>query len=142
VAPPSVPRIRESDVELADFAPPLMSFFAVPEDFDPAELGNATAALTGLDVYASPAIPGWSPSILVASMVSGVIFRIPLEDTPAQPLTYFRTQNRYRDIAISPDGLRIFAVTTPFGRTLDRAGVLTGTLENPGSLLEFIYVGP
>jgi glucose/arabinose dehydrogenase len=142
VAPASVPRTRETDVDLPDFAPPLMTFFTVPSTFDPAESGNATAALTGLDVYSSSAIPGWNPSLLVASMVSGVVFRIPLDPVPQRPLTYFRTQNRYRDLAIAPDGRRIFAVTTPYGRTLDAAGVLTGALENPGSLLEFTYTGP
>jgi len=141
VAPVSVPLIRESEVRLRDFAPPLMTFFTVPSTFDPAESGNATAALTGLDVYSSPTIPGWDPSLLVASMVSGVVFRIPLDPVPERPLTYFKSQNRYRDLAIAPDGLRIYAVTTPYGRTLNAAGVLTGTLENPGALLEFTYVG-
>jgi PQQ-dependent dehydrogenase (s-GDH family) len=141
VAPASVPRTRETDVDLPDFAPPLMTFFTVPSTFDPAESGNATAALTGLDVYSSSAIPGWNPSLLVASMVSGVVFRIPLDPVPERPLTYFRTQNRYRDLAIAPDGRRIFAVTTPYGRTLNAAGALTGALENPGSLLEFTYTG-
>ncbi|MGD2167937.1 MAG: PQQ-dependent sugar dehydrogenase [Gammaproteobacteria bacterium] len=142
VAPASVPRIRESDVEMPDFAPPLMTFFTVPSTFDPAELGNATAALTGIDVYVSSAIPGWNPSLLVASMVSGVVFRIPLERIPERPLTYFRTQNRYRDLAIAPDGRRIYAVTTPYGRTLDEGGTLTGSLANPGALLEFTFDQP
>jgi PQQ-dependent dehydrogenase (s-GDH family) len=142
VAPASVPRIRESDVVLSDFSPPLMTFFTVPESFDPAESGNATAALTGLDVYSSSTIAGWNPSVLVASLVSGVVFRIPLDPIPQQPLTYFRTQNRYRDLAISPDGRRIYAVTAPYGRTLNESGVLTGSLANPGALIEFTYTGP
>ena len=107
VAPASVPRIRESDFVLPNFSPPLMTFFTVPDSFDPAESGNATAALSGLDVYSSSTIPGWNPSLLVASMVSGVVFLIPLDPIPQQPLTYFRTQNRYRDLAISPDGLNL-----------------------------------
>ena len=37
-------------------------------------------------------------------VVSGTIFRIPLEASDAPPLTYFKAQNRYRDLAISPDG--------------------------------------
>jgi len=142
VPPPSVPRIRESEARLDDFTPPLMTFFTVPSSFDPSELGNATAALTGLDVYSAAAIPGWNPSVLVAGMVSGVIFRIPLNPVPDEPLTYFRTQNRYRDVAVAPDGRRIYAITTPYGRTLNAAGALTGDLENPGALLEFTYTGP
>ncbi|MGD8324733.1 MAG: PQQ-dependent sugar dehydrogenase, partial [Gammaproteobacteria bacterium] len=139
--PDSVPRIRESDVELPDFVPPLMTFFTVPSTHDARLEGNATAALTGLDVYMSSAIPGWNPSLLVASLVSGTIYRIPLDATSRPPQTYFKSQNRYRDLAISPDGERIYALTTSRGRTLTATGEMTGDLEDPGSLLEFRYVG-
>ena len=98
--------------------------------------------LTGLDVYSSPTIPGWNPSILVASLVSGAIYRIPLGTTvPERPLTYFKAQDRYRDIAIAPDGRRIYAVTTPRGRTLTASGEPTTRLARPGALLEFTYTG-
>ena len=139
--PSSVPRTKESEVDLADFTPPLKTFFTVPTGYDVRGLGNATAALTGLDVYTSSAIPGWNPSILVASMVSGVIFRIPLDDTSAPPLTYFKASDRYRDLAISPDGRRIYAVTTIYGRTLTETGEMTATLAHPGALIEFTYAG-
>jgi PQQ-dependent dehydrogenase (s-GDH family) len=140
--PDSVPITRESDVDLPDFMPPLATFFTVPSSYDVRTLGNATAALTGLDVYSSSAIPGWNPSILVASLVSGVIFRIPLnEGQPGEPITYFKAQDRYRDVAISPDGRKIYAVTTVFGRTLTDAGELIPTLEHPGALIEFTYTG-
>jgi PQQ-dependent dehydrogenase (s-GDH family) len=137
--PPTVPRTKESEVELRDFTPPLATFFTVPEGYDQRTLGNATAALAGLDIYTSPAIPGWNPSILVAGMVSGTIFRIPLEPSTAHPLTYFKAQNRYRDLAIAPDGLRIYVVTDPNRRALNAAGEPTAELAHPGALLEFTY---
>jgi len=152
--PDSVPRVRESDVDLPDFEPPLMSFFTVPSTHNARASGNATAALTGLDVYSSDAIPGWNPSILVASLVSGTIFRIPLDpvglgdqvtsggEIGEQPLTYFKAEDRYRDLAISPDGLKIYAITTSYGRTLTATGETTPNLANPGALLEFTYLGP
>jgi PQQ-dependent dehydrogenase (s-GDH family) len=139
--PSSVPRTKESEAELADFTPPLASFFAVPSSYDSRALGNATAALAGLEVYASPAIPGWNPSILVAGMTSGTIFRIPLETTSAWPLTYFKAEDRYRDLAIAADGRRIYAVTTVLGRTVTASGAPTATLAHPGALLEFTYTG-
>ena len=139
--PSSVPRTKESDVTLSDFMPPLKSFFTVPSTYDPRALGNATAALAGLEVYSSPTIPGWNPSILVAGMVSGVIFRMPLGASTGQPLTYFKAQDRYRDLAIAPDGERIYAVTTVYGRTLTASGDMTATLTHPGALLEFTYTG-
>ena len=140
--PASVPRIRESEVKLPDFVPPLKTFFTVPSSHDARAAGNATAALTGLDVYASNAIPGWNPSLLVASLVSGVIYRIPLDAIDEPPLTYFKAEDRYRDIAISPDGLRIYVLTTSGGRTLTATGQTTPNLAHPGSLLEFRYAGP
>jgi PQQ-dependent dehydrogenase (s-GDH family) len=139
--PDSVPRIRESDVDLPDFVPPLKTFFTVASSHNARAEGNATAALTGLDVYASDAIPGWNPSLLVASLVSGVIYRIPLDATDAPPLTYFKAQDRYRDIAVSPDGRSIFVVTTSGGRTLTATGQMTPELSHPGALLEFRYTG-
>jgi PQQ-dependent dehydrogenase (s-GDH family) len=139
--PSTVPRTKESEAELRDFTPPLATFFTVPVGYDQRALGNATAALAGLDIYTSPAIPGWSPSILVAGMMSGTIFRIPLQASDAPPLTYFKAQDRYRDLAIAPDGLRIYVITDPNRRTLDAAGQPTTELAHPGALLEFTYEG-
>jgi len=139
--PSTVPQIKESAVDLPDFTPPLATFFTVPSTHDTRTLGNATAALAGLDVYTSPTIPGWSPSILVAGMVSGVIFRVPLPATSAPPLTYFKAEDRYRDLAIAPDGRRIYAVTTVLGRVVTATGEATATLAHPGALLEFTYTG-
>lgn len=138
--PSTVPRTKESDVNLADFTPPLKTFFTVPTTHDTRVLGNATAALSGLDVYTSTAIPGWNPSILVAGMMSGTIFRFPLAGGAEPPLTYFKAQDRYRDLAISPDGRRIYAVTDAHGRVLTATGEATAELAHPGALLELTYV--
>jgi PQQ-dependent dehydrogenase (s-GDH family) len=140
--PSSVPRMKESDVELSDFTPPLKTFFTVPSTHDTRALGNATAALAGLDVYASAAIPGWRTSILVAGMVSGTIIRFPIAGGGDPQLTYFKAQDRYRDLAIAPDGLRIYAVTDAHGRVLTAAGEPTADLAHPGALLEFTYQAP
>ena len=139
--PSTVPRTKESAVELRDFTPPLKTFFTVPSTYDVRRLGNATAALAGLDVYSSPAIPGWNPSILVAGMASGALYRIPLPTTEAPPLTYFKAQERYRDLAIAPDGIRIYVVTDDGGRTVTATGEPTAQLAHPGALLEFTYTG-
>jgi PQQ-dependent dehydrogenase (s-GDH family) len=139
--PSTVPRTLESAVELRDFAPPLETFFTVASSYDVRSLGNATAALAGLDVYSAAAIPGWRPSILVAGMTSGVIYRLPLAGDRAEPLTYFKAQDRYRDLAIAPDGRRIYVVTDTRGRVVTPSGELTPALEHPGALLEFTYTG-
>jgi hypothetical protein len=57
-------------------------------------------------------------------------------------LTYFKAEDRYRDLAILPDGLKIFAITTSFGRALTATGEIAPTLAHPGSVMEFTYAGP
>jgi glucose/arabinose dehydrogenase len=136
-----VPRTKESDVKLPDFVPPIATFFTVPTGYDVRALGNATAALSGLEVYSSSAIPGWNPSILVTGLASGLVYRIPLEKSSAPPKTYFKAQDRYRDLAIAPDGRRIYAVTSTFGRTVKDDGTMATTQDHPGALIEFTYTG-
>ena len=139
--PSSVPRTKESAVNLPDFTPPLATFFTVPSDYDVRRLGNATAALAGLEVYASPAIPGWNPSILVAGLASGTVYRLALNATADAPLTYFKSQDRYRDLAVAPDGRRIYLITDSRGRAINSAGEMTPQLANPGALIELTYAG-
>jgi PQQ-dependent dehydrogenase (s-GDH family) len=139
--PSTVPRTRESTVELRDFTPPLATFFTVRSGYDVRTLGNATAALAGLDVYSSPAIPGWNPSILVTGLASGTVFRVSLSAAQDPPKTYFKAQDRYRDLAIAPDGRRIYVITDDGGRTVTQTGEPTTELAHPGALLEFTYTG-
>jgi glucose/arabinose dehydrogenase len=119
------------------------TFFTVPTGYDLRALGNATAAPAGMKVYTSRAIPGWRNSLLLTTMISGVVFRLPLTDDPrnpvGSPVAYFKSGNRYRDIAVAPDGLRLYLLTDPDGRTVDSAGALTRELANPNSILEFTY---
>lgn len=143
--PPSVPRLRESEARVPSFVPPVKTFFTVPNGYDLRTLGNATAAPAGLKVYTSRAIPGWRNSLLMTTMISGVVFRMPLtgdrRNPAGAPVAYFKTGNRYRDIAVAPDGLRLYVVTDPAGRTVGPSGVLTRELVNPGAVLEFKYTG-
>jgi PQQ-dependent dehydrogenase (s-GDH family) len=143
--PPSVPRQRESAAHVLNFMPPMKTFFTVPNTYDLRTLGNATAAPAGLKVYTSRAIPGWRNSLLLTSMISGVVFRMPLTNDRRSPVgapvAYFKTGNRYRDIVVAPDGLRLYVVTDPEGRTVGPSGALTRELTNPGAVLEFKYTG-
>ena len=72
-------------------------------------------------------------------MMSGTIFRFPLSGGAAPPQTYFKGQDRYRDLAISPDGKRIYAVTDAHGFVLTAAGEPTAELADAGGLLGFTY---
>ena len=141
--PAAVPRHKESDAHLADFAPPVKTFFTVPNGYDFRVLGNATVAPAGLTVYTSRAIPGWHDSLLMTTLISGVVFRMPLtgdrRNPVGAPVPYFKTGNRYRDIVAAPDGMRFFLATDPVGRTIGSSGSMTVDLMNRGAILEFRY---
>jgi PQQ-dependent dehydrogenase (s-GDH family) len=144
--PPSVPQHKESEYHLVDFVPPVRTFFTVPNGYSFRALGNATVAPAGLDVYTSSAIPGWRNSLLLTTMISGVVFRMPLSDDPRNPVgapvAYFKTVNRYRDIAVAPDGIHFYVATDGDGRTVGTDGALTRELANPNAVLEFVYGAP
>lgn len=140
--PASVPQKSESSFTSA-FTAPLVTFFTVPAGYELAKSGTATIAPSGLDLYTSKAIPGWASSLLVTGMRTGAIYRAKLtrdgKHVEGTPLEYFKAARRYRDLAISPDGLHIYASTDDHGATMGEGGKTASVLSNPGSILEFTY---
>ena len=140
--PDSVPTYAESEWSHPDFMPPIQTFFTMPAGFT----GVATIAASGLDIYTvEDGVPGWARSLLVAGLTQGAFFRMKLAPdglgVDGEPEAVFKSTNRLRDMAISPDGTRFYIVTDNEGRTLDEAGSPTRALANPGSLLEFSWTG-
>jgi PQQ-dependent dehydrogenase (s-GDH family) len=115
VAPASVPQHRETSWSHPDFTPPIQTFFTVDASYSFAGQGNATIAPSGIDVYAVPSggIPGWSNSVLVTSLIRGLIYRVKLnadgDAAVGTPFEYFKLNTRYRDVLVSPDGRTIYA---------------------------------
>jgi PQQ-dependent dehydrogenase (s-GDH family) len=144
--PPGVPQTKESAWTAPNFAPPLMTFFTVENDYDIRANGTATIAPAGIDAYTGSAIPGWANSILITGMRGGAVYRVKLgsdgRTVEGSPLEYFRTANRYRDVIVSPDGRRIYVSTDSFGTTAGVDGARTNQLGHPGAVLEFTYSGP
>ena len=143
VVPPSVPVSKESSWSSPDFKPPLKTFFTVAADYSIQASGSATIAPGGMDVYSSTVIPGWANSALLLSLKSGMVYRVKLsaDGTSAvgEPTQHFKTTNRYRDIAIHPDGRTIFLATDNTGASQDAAGRTARNLANPGSIVAFTY---
>jgi PQQ-dependent dehydrogenase (s-GDH family) len=141
--PASVPQQTETSFTNLMFTPPLQTFFTVENGFDFRQ--GATMAPGGLEIYSSKAIPGWGDSILALSLLRGVAFRMTLSGdgrfTVGPPLEALKTTNRYRDLAIHPDGTKIYIVTDVSGRTSDANGAPTTNVANPGSVLEFTFAG-
>ena len=144
VIPPSVPQRKESTWSSPDFKAPLKTFFTMPNDYDVRSQGSATIAPGGLDIYpASGPIPGWGTSALLLSLKSGQVYRVKLDANggaaAGEPTQHFKTTNRYRDIAISPNGRTIYLSTDNQGSSTDASGRTARTLANPGSILSFTF---
>ena len=141
--PASVPSQAETSWTHALFTPPLQTFFTVDTAAETRGIGAATIAPGGLAVYAAREIPGWSTSILALSLIRGVVYRLPLDATgralAGPPTELFRSVNRYRDIAIDPDGMTFYLATDVSGPSRNPDGTQNQTLANPGAILEFTY---
>jgi PQQ-dependent dehydrogenase (s-GDH family) len=129
---------------------PLRSIF--PSSNPPTGGDNMTwpsMAPSGTDFYGGIAIPGWQNSLLVATLKAGVIARYKLssdgQSIISDTINYFRGMGRFRDIVVSPDGLKLYVACDSSGSTSGPTGNVTTTPANPGSILEFTYqpiVGP
>jgi PQQ-dependent dehydrogenase (s-GDH family) len=153
--PDSVPVQKESDWSDPNFVPPIYTFGTVPDDYDFQPQVCApnfnmcwpTVAPTGISVYTAPSGsgPGWPTSLLVTALKSGAVWKLELNQDgtavvgDATPL--FKTINRYRDVAISPDGGTFYVITDSGNITQGSFGLPASVLEYPGALLEFRYVG-
>src|SRR4030095_10449989 len=81
--------------------------------------GWPTEAWSGLDLYANKVVPGWKNSLVASSLKWGRLLRVRLNGagTATAPnnsandtISYFNSQNRFRDIAFSPNGKDIFVI--------------------------------
>jgi PQQ-dependent dehydrogenase (s-GDH family) len=141
--PASVPQQPESAFTNPLFTPPLRTFFTVETGYDLGRIGSATIAPGGVDVYTSDAIPAWKNSLLVLSLIRGAVYRLSLSadgrSIQGAPTELFKSANRYRDIALNPDGRTFYLATDVTGPSRDAAGVVSQKLANPGSILEIKY---
>lgn len=152
---PSVPRASESAFT-ESIVEPLATLFTVPTGFnfeDPACGGVhflcwPTVAASSVEYYGGrggAGIPGWESVLLVTSLKRGSMYVIPLDASgrrAARPISReIHTENRYRDMALHPDGRTIFVATDMGGLVESRAGGVTKELQDRGAILAFTYVG-
>jgi PQQ-dependent dehydrogenase (s-GDH family) len=149
---PSVP-VEDETSWAEDFHEPLATLFTVPSDWNFLETACRgidficwpTVAPSSIEVYAraSGGVPGWNHSLLVPTLKRGSLYLLPLGPDGHSlrgPIErYFQTENRYRDTAVSPDGLTIYVATDPGGLAGALDGGTTTTMQNPGSILAFTY---
>jgi PQQ-dependent dehydrogenase (s-GDH family) len=141
--PPSVPQTSESAWRHPDFVPPLATLFTTAAGYDLRTMGSTTIAPGGIDIYTSAVIPGWRQSLLVTGMRTGAVYRLLLSadgmKVTGAPVEYFKSDDRYRDLAVAADGRRIFLATDNFGSTNDANGKRTDALAAPGAIVEYSY---
>lgn len=105
----------------------------------------ASEATSSLDVYTSDAIPGWKNSLLLPSLKWGHLVRVKLNEAgngvTGDTSTYFKAAARYRDLAISSDGKKIYLAA-------DSAVISSGPSRNDpkqlslrGCIVEYSYLG-
>jgi PQQ-dependent dehydrogenase (s-GDH family) len=151
VLPAEVPRTRESAWSHPDFTPPLRTLYTVDDAFPFTAVGCElrepscwpTVAPSSLAFYParSGGIEAWGDALLVPSLKTGSVFLVRLERPDAlrcePPRELFKTKNRYRDLALGPDGRTFFVVTDGKGFTSGPTKHATQTLEHRGAILEF-----
>ena len=125
---------------------PLRSIF--PAEVPPTGGDNMTwpsVAPSGTEFYGSTAIPGWQNSLLVACLKAGHIARYQLSSDGlsiiSDTINYFQGLGRFRDVVVSPDGLKLYVACDSSGSTSGPTQNVTTTPANPGSILEFTYTG-
>jgi PQQ-dependent dehydrogenase (s-GDH family) len=157
-APAGVTVKNESEFNATNFVPPIQTFYTVDKGFNFTEAAKScgemtstcypTIAPSSLRLYTSDVLPGWENNLLMTTLKAGKIFKIALDNNgtavTGEPEELFRSENRYRDIAFSPDGSTIYVITDTRGPVQAmKEGPITPTLTlwSPGALIAFKYVG-
>lgn len=136
---------------------PLKTFFTATSSEISALSGDnltwPTVAPSSIDFYSPNKIPGWQNSLLVTCLKAGRLYRLKLNATGTgltnftsgvDTTSYFHGEGRFRDLAISPDGLKIYLACDISGQTSGPTGSYNGggtPPPNGGSILEFTYTG-
>jgi PQQ-dependent dehydrogenase (s-GDH family) len=155
--PPDVPH-GPTELQWADpdCVEPLKTFYTVAtgHDFrDPAcgehsDLCWPSIAPASLDYLPGDGAPDplLANGVLIPALKTGTVFVVKLAgngaDVQGDMTQMFRTRNRYRDVAVSPDHTRLYIATDSDGLAGPQSGSHTGELDNPGSILEFPLTNP
>ncbi|MFI1743079.1 PQQ-dependent sugar dehydrogenase, partial [Thalassobellus sediminis] len=154
--PSGVSSVQEFDAVnnslLSNFQPPIGTYDSTT-NYDPSGgwLTWPTVAPSSIDIYEGGIIPNWGQSLLISTLKEGTIFRAKL-NTSGDALVDITTNNqfeefhssndRYRDFAMDPDGLTFYAITDTGGTTSGPSGSSSVSIDNPGVIMKFKYIGP
>ncbi|GAA4235402.1 hypothetical protein GCM10022291_17190 [Postechiella marina] len=138
----------------SNFAPPIGTYGGTVDTDPPGGWFSwPSVAPSSIDIHEANNIPGWGRSLLVSTLKKGTIYRAKLtpkgndivgddDESTIDGYEEFHSSNdRYRDIAISPDGLTIYAVTDNSGGTSGPSSGSGVSIENGGTIVKIEYVG-
>ena len=148
--PDSVPQFEESEFT-GTMVDPLAAYFVVADDYPIGEICgyicDPTIAPGSVLYYAAgeDGIAEWDNSVLIPTLKHGTLYVQQLgadgQSADGLPEAWLSTQNRYRDVLVSPDGKTVFIATDAFGSAAQKFGdeLSTSVLHNPGAILRFAY---
>ena len=139
-----------------DYQDPIQTFYSASQSTiyniwstNPSNSTWPSEAPSGMEVYTNSMIPGWKNSILQGMLKGGKVMRLKLNSNGdgiqptagADTVSYFYSVNRFRDVAIAPDGRTIFTV-------IDKSSTTSGpTTTNPmvsacaGCVIKYTFLG-
>ncbi len=95
-------------------------------------------------MYTNSTIPGWKRNLFIPTLKGGKVIRLTLNalgnGITGDTVGYFRSANRYRDIAFSPDGYKVYLAVDSSSITSGPSATNPVVSTNRGSILEFTYV--
>lgn len=155
VSAPSVPQQAETAWRSPDYVEPLKTLYTVANGYnfqDPACGEQSYICWPSIAPSSMDFVPAgtggferWRNSLLVTSLKNGALYCLRLTQdggsVQGDITQFFKTANRYRDLALSPDNRTVYIVTDSTGRVGPRSGPPTEKLDNPGAILEFAFVG-
>jgi len=106
-------------------------------------------AWSGLDLYTGSLIPGWKKSLIASSLKWGRLVKIRLQPNGTSVLTengqdtisYFGSQNRFRDVAVAPNGKDLYVI---MDRSTTTSGPSSGNPIVPscqGCVQKYTFLG-
>ncbi len=152
---PSVPQQRETAWSDPDYVEPLKTLYTVPNGYnfhDPACGDQSYICWPSIAPSSMDYVPadqgvfdGWRNSLLITGLKNGALYCLRLTQdggsVQGDVTQFFKTTNRYRDLALSPDHRTVYISTDSTGLSGPKFGPPTEKLDNPGAILEFTYVG-
>jgi cytochrome c5 len=136
------------------FKEPLATLFTAPSGFNFQNhackgfewICWPTVGIGSLEYYesGSAGIPGWNRTLLVTALKRGSLYVIPLQpggqSAGGRIYRYFRSENRYRHVAVHPDRRTIYIATGPAGGAESLSGGLASQMQDRGAILAFTYL--